>query len=96
MKIHELTHKIRFSNYTNDELNMLIDAIKYRRSLLAEEKKDMLFPGLQVKFTNSRTGAIVKGYVEKVNRKFVLVREDRDNTYPLTWRVPATMLEKSI
>lgn len=95
MKLHELTYMIRFSNYTNDELNMLINAIKYRRSLLAEEKKDMLFPGLQVKFTNSRTGEVVQGFVEKVNRKFVIVRENHGSA-TLTWRVPATMLEKSI
>ena len=89
MDINELCHNIRFSNLTNDELNMISNAIRYRRSLLTEEKKDFLFPGLDVKFTHSRNGRVYTGVVEKVNRKFVIVR-----TQTQSWRVPATMLEK--
>jgi len=89
MDINELCHSIRFSNLTNDELNMIGNAIRYRRSLLTEEKKDFLTPGLDVKFTHSRNGRVYNGTVKKVNRKFVLV----DTGFQL-WRVPATMLEK--
>ena len=91
MDINELCHKIRFSNLTNDELNMLGNAIRYRRSRLTEEKKDLLFPGLKVKFTNSRNGRVYTGVVEKINRKFVIVR-----TPTQTWRVPANMLENAV
>ena len=89
MDINQLCHNIRFSNLTNDELNMIGNAIRYRRSLLTEEKKDFLTPGLDVKFTHSRNGRVYNGTVKKVNRKFVLV----DTGFQL-WRVPATMLEK--
>lgn len=89
MDINEICRKIRFSNYTNDELNMISNAIKYRRSFLTEEKKDTLFPGLHVKFTHSRNGRVYTGVVEKINRKFVIVR-----TPTQSWRVPMTMLEK--
>ena len=90
MDIDELCRQIRFSDYTNDELNMLGNAIRYRRSLLTEEKKDDLFVGLHVKFSNSRNGRVYTGIVEKINRKFVIVR-----TPTQTWRVPANMLENA-
>ena len=89
MDLNNILRTIRFGNYTNDELNMIGNAIRYRRSLLTEEKKDFLTPGLDVKFTHSRNGRVYTGVVEKVNRKFVIVR-----TQTQSWRVPATMLEK--
>ena len=95
MELSNILRTIRFGNYTNDELNMLGNAIRYRRSLLTEEKKDFLFPGLHVKFTHSRNGKVVTGVVEKVNRKFVIVRENRGNLLATNWRVPATMLERA-
>jgi hypothetical protein len=89
MDLNNILRTIRFGNYTNDECNQLAEAIKYRRSRLTEEKKDDLFPGLDVKFTHSRNGRVYTGVVEKINRKFVIVR-----TQTQSWRVPATMLEK--
>lgn len=88
MDFNDILRTIRFGNYNNDQLNHLIDAVKYRRSLLTEEKKDLLFPGLKVKFTSSRNGRVYVGTVRKVNRKFVLV-----DTGPQVWRVPANMLD---
>ena len=91
MELNNILRTIRFGNYTDDELNQLIDAIKYRRSRLTEEKKDDLFEGLKVKFTSSRNGRVYVGTVRKVNRKFVLV-----DTGPQVWRVPANMLENAV
>ena len=91
MELNDILRRIRFGNYTNDECNQLAEAIKYRRSRLTEEKKDDLFPGLKVKFTNSRNGRVYNGTVKKVNRKFVLV----DTGFQL-WRVPANMLENAV
>jgi hypothetical protein len=42
---------------------------------------------------SSRTGQTVFGTVEKVNRKFIIVREKSTNFYAMQWRVPANMLE---
>jgi hypothetical protein len=89
MDINEILRQIRFGSLNNDELNTINEAVRYRRSLLTEEKKDFLIPGLDVKFTHSRNGRVYTGVVEKVNRKFVIVR-----TQTQSWRVPATMLEK--
>lgn len=89
MDINEILRQIRFGTFNNNELNTISEAIRFRRSMLTEEKKDFLTPGLDVKFTNSRNGRVYTGVVEKINRKFVIVR-----TPTQTWRVPMTMLEK--
>jgi hypothetical protein len=53
-----------------------------------------LVKGSKVKFTNSRNGQTVVGTVDKVNRKFILVREDKPGSLVGgVWRVPANMLE---
>jgi hypothetical protein len=91
MDINEILRQIRFGSLNNDECNQLAEAIKYRRSRLTEEKKDYLFEGVKVKFTNSRNGRVYVGTVRKVNRKFVLV-----DTGPQVWRVPANMLENAV
>lgn len=91
MDFNDILRTIRFGNYNNDQLNHLIDAVKYRRSQLTEEKKDDLFPGLHVKFTSNRNGRVYTGTVKKINRKFVLV-----DTGTQLWRVPANMLENAV
>jgi ferredoxin-fold anticodon binding domain-containing protein len=89
MDINEILRQIRFGTFNNNELNTISEAIRFRRSMLTEEKKDDLFVGLNVKFSNSRNGRVYTGVVEKINRKFVIVR-----TQTQSWRVPMTMLEK--
>ena len=89
MDINELCHNIRFSNLTNDELNMISNAIRYRRSLLADQNRYKLSIGCKVQFRNSRTGQMIIGTVNKINRKNVLVGSGFN-----VWRVPGNMLEK--
>ena len=95
MDIQEINRAIMFGNLTNEELNSIGDAIRYRRSRLTQEKKRDLFVGVNVKFTNSRNGRVVTGTVSKINRKFVIVRETPPSGMLLStnWRVPANMLE---
>jgi hypothetical protein len=88
MNIKEINSAIMFGNLTNDELNSIGDAIRYRRSQLTTQTRRSLTLGCAVKFTNSRTGQDVTGKVNKINRKFVIV--DAGFT---RWRVPANMLE---
>jgi hypothetical protein len=45
-----------------------------------------------VKFTSSRNGQTILGTVEKVNRKFIIVREN-GKAFGGSWRVPANMLQ---
>ena len=88
MNIKEINSAIMFGDFTNDELNSIGDAIRYRRSQLTTQTRRSLSLGCTVKFTNSRTGQLVTGKVDKINRKFVIVSAGFTR-----WRVPANMLE---
>jgi len=88
MDIKAINSAIMFGDFTNDELNSIGDAIRFRRSQLTTQTRRSLSLGCAVKFTNSRTGQLVTGKVNKINRKFVIV--DAGLT---RWRVPANMLE---
>ena len=80
-------------NFTNEQLNAIGDAIRFARAQIANQVKFTLVKGSKVKFTG-RQGVTVLGTVEKVNRKFILVREDKPGVQiGGVWRVPANMLE---
>jgi hypothetical protein len=92
--IQQVNSAIMFGNFTNDELNSIGDAIKFARASIAKQNKRAMNVGTVVKFKNSRNGMIVTGTVKKVNRKYILVSEQKSNSLiGTTWRVPASMLE---
>jgi hypothetical protein len=92
-QIQQVNQAIMFGNFTNDELNSINDAIKFARASIANQNKRAMNVGTIVKFTNSRTGMIVTGTVKKVNRKYILVSEQKSGSLiGSTWRVPASML----
>jgi hypothetical protein len=86
MKINDVTHAIMFGDFTNEQLNAIGMAVKYRRNQIASTVKRGLCIGDMVRF-NGRNGQVT-GKVSKVNRKFVIVNAGFTN-----WRVPASMLE---
>ena len=93
-QIQQVNQAIMFGNFTNDELNSIGDAIKFARASIAKQNKREMTVGTVVKFTNSRTGMTITGTVKKVNRKFILVSEQKAGSlFGSTWRVPASMLE---
>lgn len=87
MTLQEINRSIIAGTFTNEDLNSIGDAIKFARAQIANKNKFTLVKGTDVKFTNSRSGQTVKGTVEKVNRKFIIVKSGLTN-----WRVPANML----
>lgn len=91
MTLQEINRAIISGTFTNEDLNSVADAIKFARSQIAQKNKFTLRTGSQVKFTSSKTGQTVLGTVEKVNRKFIIVRENGKAFG--NWRVPANMLE---
>jgi hypothetical protein len=88
--ISEINRAILSGNFTNDQLISIGDAIKFARGQIAQKNKYTLTVGTKVQFTSTRTGQTVMGNVEKVNRKFIIVRSGMTN-----WRVPASMLQAS-
>ena len=89
MDVKAINSAIMFGNFTNEELTSIIDAVKFARASIANQNKRALTLGTIVKFTSSRTGMPVTGTVEKINRKFIIVRETNKLS---NWRVPANML----
>lgn len=90
MNIKEINSAIMHGNLTNEELNSIGDAIRFARAQLVARNKMSLSIGSKVKFTSSTKGTFI-GTVEKINRKFVIVRETGKAFG--NWEVPANMLE---
>jgi len=86
--IQEINSTIMFGNLSNDELDSIIAAIKFRRGQLTREVKRGLTVGSKVKFYSTKRGQTYQGIVEKVAVKFITV-----NCGTMRWRVPANMLE---
>lgn len=87
--IQQINSAIMFGDLSNDQLNSIVSAIKYRRSQLTKETKRQLQVGSLVKFTSSRTGQVINGTVEKIAIKYITVKDPRRGL----WKVPANMLE---
>lgn len=86
--IQEINTGIMFGNLSNDQLNSVMQAVKYARSQLGKDIKRSLKAGDQVQFTSSKTGNTIVGTVDKVAIKYVTVRTQQG-----LWKVPANMLE---
>ena len=91
--IAQVNAAIISGNFTNEQLNSIGDAIRFARAQIANQVKGSLVKGTKVKFTSSRSGQTILGTVDKVNRKFILVRENKPGALVGSiWRVPANML----
>jgi len=89
--IQDINSTIIAGNFTNEQLESITMAIKFARNQLATKNKFTFRAGTSVKFVHNRTGQTILGTVEKINRKFIIVRE-QGKAFG-SWRVPANMLE---
>jgi hypothetical protein len=88
LTIQEITKAIMHGNLTNDDLNSVIEAVKWNRSQLARNVKRSLMLGDNVNFNSVKLGRNVTGVVTKIAIKYVTVRTTNG-----LWKVPANMLE---
>ena len=88
MDIKQINSAIMFGDLTNDELNSIIDAIKFKRASMQKTARYTLKVGSNVTFTSTKTGQRVQGSITKVAQKYATVSTDRG-----LWRVPMNMLE---
>jgi len=86
--IQEVNTSIMFSNFTNEQLNSISDAVNYARAQLRATKIRSFTKGDTVKFHSTKRGVTVTGTVTKVAIKYVTVKDGA-----VLWRVPANMLE---
>jgi len=87
MNAEQIKFEIMGSKFSNDQLNEIVEAVKYARARLTERNKRGMRLGDQVSFTSSKTGRDMQGTVEKIAIKFVTVKTNMG-----LWRVPANML----
>ena len=87
LSIKDVNSAIMFGTWTNDELNSIIDAVKWNRNQLTKQIKRSIVPGDNVEFTSNKNGRRMRGFVKKVAIKYVTV-----DTGMGLWRVPANML----
>ena len=77
---------------TQDEVNLVIEAIKLQMTYLSRKNIRQFIKGDKVKFT-ARNGTVVVGTVDKVNQKTVLVKQNNPGMFgTTTYKVPAGML----
>ena len=88
MDINSINGAIMRGGFSNDDLNSIMDAVKYARSTLGRAKLRSFGVGDSVKFTSNKNGRVYQGVVEGVKIKNVIV-----NTSLGRFRVPANMLE---
>jgi hypothetical protein len=93
--INDVNQAIMFGNFTDEQLNAVLQAVKYRRQQLIRENRRQLTVGSTVKFV--ARGRTVIGEVTKINPKFVHVREQANSfnggIFATNWKVPGNMLE---
>ena len=87
MELRQLTTAIMWGNWTTEELNSMIESIKFARNQLARRNIGQIRVGDSVEFTSTKTGQTVQGIVTKIAVKYVTVKSASG-----LWRVPASML----
>lgn len=88
ISINDLNRAIMFQRWDNDQINSMIQAIKYARGQLTKQNIRAIQLGSKVKFVD-RNGRYMAGDVTKVAKKYVTVRINPTTVY----RVPANLLE---
>lgn len=86
--IQEVNSAIMFGDFSNEQLDSIISAIKFRRASLVKQAKQSIRVGSTVKFYSTKRGQTFSGTVSKVAIKYVTV-----STGQGLWKVPASMLE---
>lgn len=86
--ISEINHEIMQGSFTNEQLNSIISAVKYRQSRIRHEIKRSIRVGDTVKFYHPKLGRDLQGPVTAVKIKNIVVATPRGN-----YRVPANLLE---
>ena len=87
MSVQDITQQIIRGHWSNDELDTIVNAVKFVRGNLQRQKIRAIQLGDQVSWHSGRNPMGQKGRVEKIGRKFITV-----NTGQMRWRVPANML----
>lgn len=85
--IQQVNESIMFGDFSNEQLNAVVSAIKYRRAQIVKQQARILRSGDSVRFVSR--GNTYFGTVEKIKIKNATVRVGSFSCY----NVPLSMLE---
>ena len=85
--IQQVNEAIMFGDFTNDQLNSIVSALKYRRAQMVKQQARALRAGDAVRF--SSRGNTFFGTIERVKLKNAFVKVGNFSRY----NVPLNMLE---
>ena len=88
MNIQAINTAIVTGTWTNQDLESMIDAVKFARSRLATTMKFQVRSGTKVRFHSTKRNQTFEGTVVKMAQKYATV-----STPTGQWKVPANMLE---
>jgi len=86
--VDNVTQAIMYGNFSNEDLEAVSQAIRYRRAQLGREVKRAMAPGITVKFYHPKQGRDITGTVNRIKQKYILV-----DTAQGRYNVPANLLE---
>lgn len=86
--LDDITQEISHGSFTNDQLESIIRAVRYRRSEIGREVRRSVRVGDMVQFYHPGLAQTLKGSVKEVLVKNVMV-----TTQGRIYRVPASLLE---
>lgn len=89
MHIQEINRAIISGTWSDQELQSMMDAIRWNRASLQKQIKNTLRVGDTVEWHSVKRGLTGRGVVTKIAIKYVTVREGAT-----LWKVPANMLTK--
>ena len=90
MDIKQVNSAIMFGDFTDIELNSILDAIKFKRACMAKAISHKINEGSKVVWYSSKRGMHANGTVTKVAKKYATVQCGRTGAM---WKVPMSMLE---
>ena len=85
--IQQVNEAIMFGNFSNDQLNSIVSALKYARAQMSKQKARSFTAGDQVRFT--ARGNTFFGTIERVKLKNAFVKVGSASRF----NVPLNMLE---
>lgn len=85
--IQQVNEAIMFGDFTNEQLNAIAQAVKYRRAQITKQQARALWVGDSVRFVSR--GNTFFGTIEKIKIKNAVVRVGTMTRY----NVPMAMLE---
>ena len=88
MDFLQIVNSINNTSLTNQQLDEIVQAVKYARAQLASRVSRSLSPGDTVQFRSNKNGRTISGTLESIKIKNAIVA-----TTAGRYRVPMNMLE---